>query len=560
MTDPQLPHVDFLIVGQGLAGTAVAWRLLQRGQSFAIVDHPRPETASRVSAGLITPITGKRLVTADDYDGYWQSAVDFYRHVEQTLGQQVFAEHPMLRLFPDEKARESFLDASKTVPPSTVWGDNVQRWSGSLQSDGREQSGIRMQPAGRLNVARYLQQSAEYFQSLERLYHAELDLADISQQVTDQGEAADNRVTVPLEADGRLTAQRIILCTGSWVTRPFPLVPNNPSRGDLLEVKIERYTATEVVHRSVWIAPEADGRQTIGSTYDWKFLENQPSQAGRQQVLTGVRRMVSGDIRIVRHRGAVRPTMKDYQPVLGRSPDSSRLLILNGLGSKGALRAPRLAEQLVNHLLEKAPIPSELDVARLRPDKPDDRRPLTTRAQEQVAQVLQPGDLAIDATVGNGFDACFLARCVGAAGRVIGFDVQQQALDATARRLRAGGLNNVELRLAGHEQLAAEQDARPAAVMFNLGYLPRSDKSCITTAQTSTIAITAALRLLRVGGVLSVLCYRGHEGGPQEFAAVEQLLNRLPPGYDLQRQDSDPPKPASPVLFVVRKQIDEAES
>jgi len=544
-------RVDSLIIGQGLAGTALAWTLQRHGQSFAVVDQPRPETASRVSAGLLTPVTGKRLVKSNEFDDDWATATDFYQFVEQQLQQTVFQQETMLRLFAEESSRDEFLRDSDVGVR-----DSVECWDGSLQSGGRQQPGIQMRPAGRLQVSQYLEGSAEWFRQRQRLYHDDVDITALLQQANDGGP-----FEIPLaESDLCLLADRVILCTGAWSNAAFPLIPDNPSRGDLLDVKIENYTADQVVHRSVWIAPQADGHQRTGSTYDWKYLENVPTQAGRQQVLTGVRRMVTGDIRILRHRGAVRPTMKDYQPVLGPSSVSDRIYAFNGLGSKGALRAPRLAEYLAAHILRAEPLPPAFLASRVRPAPATDRRPLTSFAHQQVADVLQAGDLAIDATVGNGFDTSFLAECVGAAGRVIGYDVQDSALTATQQRLKSNQLTCVELRHAGHEQLADEVDLCPMAVMFNLGYLPRSDKTKVTTARTSTVAIAAAMRLLAPGGILTVLCYRGHEGGPEEYRAVAELLNRHHDGYDLKRQDSNPPKPKSPVLFVVRKRSDDAET
>ncbi|MCR9201633.1 MAG: FAD-dependent oxidoreductase [Planctomycetaceae bacterium] len=551
MTDPESQRVDSLIIGQGLAGTALAWTLQRHGQSFVVVDHPRSETASRVSAGLLTPVTGKRLVKSDEFEAYWTTATDFYQYVERQLQQTVFQQEPMLRLFADKASRDEFLrDTEDRVR------DSVESWNGTLQSGGRLQPGIQMRPAGRLQVSEYLEGSAAWFRQRQRLYHADVDITALLQQADGTGPFELS----PAGTDFRLLADRVILCTGAWTSPAFPLIPDNPSRGDLLDVKIENYTAEQVVHRSVWIAPQSDGHQRIGSTYDWKYLENVPTQAGRNQVLTGVRRMVGGDIRILRHRGAVRPTMKDYQPVLGPSAPGDRVYTLNGLGSKGALRAPRLAEYLAAHLLHSEDLPVAFLPSRVRPAPSADRRPLTGCAHQRVKEILRAGDLAIDATVGNGFDTSFLAECVGAAGRVIGFDVQQSALAATAQRLKSSELTCVELRHAGHEQLADEENLRPMAVMFNLGYLPRSDKTKVTTARTSTVAIAAAMRLLAPGGILTVLCYRGHEGGPEEYRAVAELLNRHDEGYDLKRQDSNPPKPKSPVLFVVRKRSDDAET
>jgi ubiquinone/menaquinone biosynthesis C-methylase UbiE len=156
--------------------------------------------------------------------------------------------------------------------------------------------------------------------------------------------------------------------------------------------------------------------------------------------------------------------------------------------------------------------------------------------------------------VGNGFDTCFLSETVGPSGQVIGFDIQQAALDATRKRLEARQLLNVRLLLQGHQTMSSLiWQKRPDAIMFNLGFLPRSDHQVVTEPETSAAAIQQAVELLQEGGILTVLAYRGHAGGPEEFAAVEQVLQQCAETYQLQRFDSSAPKSTSPVLFILKK-------
>ncbi|MBK1832744.1 tRNA (mnm(5)s(2)U34)-methyltransferase [Roseibacillus ishigakijimensis] len=148
---------------------------------------------------------------------------------------------------------------------------------------------------------------------------------------------------------------------------------------------------------------------------------------------------------------------------------------------------------------------------------------VTEQAKEEVAAVLQEGERAIDGTMGNGWDTLFLAERVGPQGRVDAFDVQEAALASTSKRLmRAGLADRCRLHHCGHEEMARFVREPIAAAMFNLGYLPHSDKRVITRGETTLRALAAARDLLRVGGVLCVVCYRGHEGGMAEAQAVWQ--------------------------------------
>lgn len=137
---------------------------------------------------------------------------------------------------------------------------------------------------------------------------------------------------------------------------------------------------------------------------------------------------------------------------------------------------------------------------------------------------------AVDATAGNGYDAVFLARQVGEGGLVAAFDVQEAALAATRDRLAAEGLlGRVRLVRSGHEHMerelarlfpALELRGKVTAIMFNLGFLPGSDKAVTTAAPTTVAALDAASRLLTYGGVLSAHVYTGHRGGMEEDRAV----------------------------------------
>lgn len=144
-----------------------------------------------------------------------------------------------------------------------------------------------------------------------------------------------------------------------------------------------------------------------------------------------------------------------------------------------------------------------------------------------MAHNVQPGEVAVDATVGNGVDTLFLAKTVGARGTVYGFDIQQEALDRAAERFRNDGSSSEQVRWIHGchsrmlEHVAAEHHGRVGGVMFNLGYLPGGDLSCVTLPASTLQALDAALTLLRKGGIISIILYTGHDGGAAEASAVE---------------------------------------
>lgn len=148
-----------------------------------------------------------------------------------------------------------------------------------------------------------------------------------------------------------------------------------------------------------------------------------------------------------------------------------------------------------------------------------------TAAHRCVASVLAPGDRAVDATAGNGHDTAFLAGRVGPTGRVLALDVQAPAVAATRTRLEGEGLaERVALLQGGHEHLArlapADWTGTVRGILFNLGYLPGSDKALVTRPATTRRALEAALALLAPGGRLAAVAYPGHPGGAEEAAEV----------------------------------------
>lgn len=177
-------------------------------------------------------------------------------------------------------------------------------------------------------------------------------------------------------------------------------------------------------------------------------------------------------------------------------------------------------------------------------------------ARLAVLGAVGEGDHVVDATAGNGYDTAFLAGLVGPEGRVDAFDIQENALNATRKRLQKEGLDDgrVQLHLASHAQMAAYVSAPVGAVMFNLGYLPGSDKSCVTRADGTLEALSAAAGLLRMGGIMTVMCYSGHPGGAEETGAVSDWLATLPIGEWLVLNITQANGRAdAPSLFIVHK-------
>ncbi len=145
-----------------------------------------------------------------------------------------------------------------------------------------------------------------------------------------------------------------------------------------------------------------------------------------------------------------------------------------------------------------------------------------------LEDVISEGDTVIDATMGNGYDTKYLAQKVGENGVVYSFDVQEEAIKSTKKRLEKENLlNRVNLILDGHENIDIYVKDEVSCVLFNLGYLPRAKHQIITKPDTTLKAIKKSLNLLKPHGVISIAIYTGHEGGMDECNAVFDYVSKL---------------------------------
>lgn len=150
-------------------------------------------------------------------------------------------------------------------------------------------------------------------------------------------------------------------------------------------------------------------------------------------------------------------------------------------------------------------------------------------AHHLASTLLQPGEIAVDATAGNGNDTVFLAALVGACGKVYAFDIQAEALQRTQEKLRESRLaSQVQLIHDGHQHLKKYIKEPVAVVLFNLGYLPGGCKQLVTKPTTTLQALEQAVCLLKISGIVCLTVYTGHPGGYEEWETVANYLKTLP--------------------------------
>ena len=510
---------DFLIIGQGLAGSLLAWTLLQHKQSVLLLDDDYSRAASRVAAGIVNPLAGRRLVAPTDVEDCWSTAVATYADLGRYFKQQFFTQKPLIRFFTESADIDRYRQRSQQVGYQQLLGARFAAdQSGHPVED--HYGGFLQTQAGHLDIARLLQALQSHFSEQNMLLSTKFDYADFQ---FDQTSVSWQQCTF----------KQIIFCEGARaIQNPwFRWLPFQLSKGEMITVKPGLMPPHAMFHRGHWILPINEQLVKIGATYEWQWSDDQPSQEATQLLLSFTEQLLgkSQCLEVVDQTAGIRPTTRDKQPFIGCHPEITNLNIFNGFGSRGSLVIPYYAKLFTQSLLypEVKCLPEAINIHRF--EHGDSQVTLSKRL---VSQHLQNGDIAVDATLGNGFDTEFLARCVGRDGHIFSFDLQPQALQISRDRLNKLQMyDRVSLIQEDHANMMTHiperHYGRVKAITFNLGYLPGQSKSTTTLAVTTLLALNQSLRLLAPNGIITVVCYLGHPEGIREFEALQTWVSDL---------------------------------
>lgn len=322
---------EFVIVGAGLAGVTLAWALVRRGRTVRLIDREPPTTTSRVAAGLLTPITGKKPAVSWRWHELRPVAERFYRVIEAATGRTFFHPRPIVRVMTSEKEREAFTRSEFAGLATSV--------NPPLDADAVPQpfGAVLMPTAAQLDTTAYLDASREHF-TRHGVYERSV-------------------------WDGRIAGGVTVLCQGYVSGGEFPL-PFRPAKGEILTVRIPGMNERRAINRGGWwLAPTATPDEyRFGATYSWDVLDDVPTVTGREELASKLSELTRLPFEVVGHTAGVRPIVSGRKPVIGWHPTTPQLVVFNGLSSKGALTAPFVAEMLAIHLCDGTPIDPELDV------------------------------------------------------------------------------------------------------------------------------------------------------------------------------------------------------
>ncbi|MDF1756108.1 MAG: FAD-binding oxidoreductase [Verrucomicrobiales bacterium] len=345
--------VDHIIVGQGLAGSLLAWHLLQRGRKVLVVDRDEAVTSSKVAAGLVTPVSGQQYSLPEGIEETLTFAKQVYWDIEEELGQQYFHHLRIARLFGGKRDIEKW--AKRLSDPGQK--SRYESFAEKLEIDqsliNAPFGGIEVKNGGWLNVAAFVEGIRQYL--LERLAYAVGTVKSRDVQCLPNGGVQWRNIT----------AQNIIFCEG-WKgvnNHFFGRIPMNNARGDILRCRAKLPEGeSRIINRNGWILPLGNGEFRGGSSYDHHYLDEYPTKKGRAEVEEKIRVILKEDFEVIDHQSAIRPIIKRSQVFMGRHPEVNDIVYFNGLGSKGVLNAPARTLALVEHLTEGKPVPRVNDI------------------------------------------------------------------------------------------------------------------------------------------------------------------------------------------------------
>jgi glycine/D-amino acid oxidase-like deaminating enzyme len=347
--------VDTLVVGQGLAGSVLAWELLRRKQRVLVVnpgpgDDEASPGASHVSGGVINPMSGPRFTRPTDLEPLLSSALDFYGDIEENLLVSVFQEQTIRRIFNDELEAAKLAKRAATPAYEAYIGERLGPGElGHGLSDPLGSVSIR---GARVDLPRLLLRLRQYLQDTDRLMETALN----AEALTFRDGWAHWR---------HIRARQLVFCEGFRVRENpwFHWAPVRPSKGEVLTIDLDHALPDGIISKGKALIPLGAGRYRLGATYERDEVDTAPTAAAREALLAGLDNMFlePPTVTVLAHQAGIRPGKTDHRPVLGRHPEQSQLAILNGLGSKGALLAPHYARLLADHLEKGTAIPESAD-------------------------------------------------------------------------------------------------------------------------------------------------------------------------------------------------------
>jgi glycine/D-amino acid oxidase-like deaminating enzyme len=341
-------QTEFLIIGQGISGTWLSYWLEKAGKDFLIIDDADPSSSSRVAAGIINPVTGRRYATTWMSDTLLPFVEQAYGQVAREFSLQTISKKYILDFFPSTQMRLAFMERQEETDHLEIL-ENEGEYRTHLNFD----LGLgRIQPVYTVHLQEVLK---HWRKKLGEKISGESFNADL---VRFEGEKIFYK---------EIETGNLVLCDGvngmhhQW----FKDLPFAPNKGEALIVEIPDLPTEAIYKKGMMIVPlPQTGLFWVGASYQWEYQDPNPSQEFRERTEAFLRSFLKLPFSIVDHLSSIRPASLERRPFVGMHPKFPRLGILNGMGTKGCSLAPYFAKQLSDHLIHGTSIEPLADIKR----------------------------------------------------------------------------------------------------------------------------------------------------------------------------------------------------
>ena len=364
---------DVLIIGQGICGTFLSLELERAGLSCIVIDEERPFTASRAAAGLINPVTGRRIVKTWMIDELLPFAREAYREVGEKLGgtrgggaggADFIRRVSVVDFFPTPQMRVAFLKRHEEDPQYLQLPEDDHSWDACF----RYELGYGLiSPCWLVDMPGLLGAARKRMVGKGVLRAERFELGELV--VEGDGTAEEGSQPGGSVRYKDIDAKWVIFCDGieSFTNPYFSRLPFAPNKGEALIVEIPALAEAggdAIFKKGISLVPWKEGVYWVGSSYEWSFVDPGPTAAFRERMEAVLKEWLRLPFRTVEHFASVRPATLERRPFVGLHPAHPAVGILNGMGTKGCSLAPWFARQLVDRLSKGISIQADADILR----------------------------------------------------------------------------------------------------------------------------------------------------------------------------------------------------
>lgn len=344
--------LDYIIVGSGLAGIAFAEKAFENNKTFIVLNN-QSQNASKVAGGLYNPVILKRFSFVWKAEEQLDLLDGFYSKLEVKLNLKLDYKLPLLRKFyAIEEQNNWFIASDKPKLSKFLSTDLVTKKFNHVPSPfgfGEVlHSGYVATELLVNEYIKYLQQTDNYLEL--NFEHQKLEVHE------------DFVVYKNLKAKNIVFAEGFGMLSNPY----FNDLPLDGTKGELLIIKAPNLDFEVILKSAIFVVPLGNDLYKVGATYNWTDKTNNPTEEAKNELIAEIKQLITCDFEIVEHRAGVRPTVKDRRPLVGTHPKYNRIHLLNGLGTRGVMLAPAMANDLYNLIESKIPLDPHIDIRRIK--------------------------------------------------------------------------------------------------------------------------------------------------------------------------------------------------